>query len=462
MGDRIDIESSRHVYFLGIGGIGMSAVARYLNFKGLKVSGYDRDENELTKKLEAEGMVIHYEDDVLLIPKDIDVIIYTPAIPHDQSEYVYLKNSGIPMLKRSEALKAILHDKKVIAVAGTHGKTSTSAMIAHVLHSQGFPASAFIGGILKNYDSNFIFGDSDWVVLEADEYDRSFLRLYPTIAVVQAMDADHLDIYGDKSQIVQSFKDFTLQVQEQGTLYVREGISEFWGQKEWRDALGARDIELQSFGYGCDSCQVTSRSLVQKEGKTTFEICVGSQSVPCSLSMPGLHNVINATAAAAVAWQLGLSLEQISDGLATFSGIQRRFEMIHSSEDIIIIDDYAHHPVEIEAAINATRGHYADRKLTVVFQPHLFTRTRDFKDGFASSLDMADEVILLDIYPARELPIEGVDSGMIKNLMTIKDKKWLSKEEMIQHLNKEEIEVLLILGAGDINKLIPRIKSKLT
>lgn len=462
MTNQINIESCQHIYFLGIGGIGMSALARYLNFKGIKISGYDRDRTELTKKLEAEGMLIHYVDDVEMIPTDIDIVIYTPAIPVDQGEYVHLSSSGIIMLKRSEALKNLLTTKKVIAVAGTHGKTSTSAMIAHVLHSQGVAISAFIGGILKNYDSNFIYGDSDWVVIEADEYDRSFLRLFPDLAVVQAMDADHLDIYGDKDHIVESFRDFTLQIKPNGKLWVRSKISEFWSDENWKEALELNQVGLSAFDYSDLSAAIYSDDLIQANGQTSFDLCIDDQRVRCELQMPGLHNVVNATGAAAIALQMGLSLDQIAQGLASFKGIQRRFEFVHRSEELVIIDDYAHHPVEIEAAIKGTRSHFPDRKLTVVFQPHLFTRTRDFQDGFAAALDQADEVYLLDIYPARELPIEGVTSELILSLMHLKNKYKSLKEELIVQLDKDQIDVLLILGAGDINKLVSIIKDKLT
>lgn len=458
----MNIEECRHVFFLGIGGIGMSAIARYLNYKKIKISGYDRDCNELTKKLEAEGMAIHYTDNVDNIPDHIDLIIYTPAIPKDCAEYVWLKSLGKPILKRSQALQLILANKHVVAVAGTHGKTSTSALLAHILHSQGFESSAFIGGLMKNYHSNFIYGDGDWVVVEADEYDRSFLRLHPDIAVIQALDADHLDIYGKHEEMIESFKAFTKQIKTGGSLWIRSGLDEFWNNSDWQIALKHNGVSYHSFGLSSEGEQNAKlKNVIPSGSKVKFELELGNQTVECVSVMRGVHNALNATAAAAVAHQLGLTLNQIKLGIASFEGIERRFELVLESENCVVIDDYAHHPEEIKAAINTARANYPDKKLTVVFQPHLYTRTRDFKDGFAESLDMADEVLLLDIYPAREIPIAGVDSEMILSLMTIANKKCLSKEGMLDYIDKEKIEVLLLLGAGDINKLIPRIKEKL-
>jgi UDP-N-acetylmuramate--alanine ligase len=454
------IEECKDVFFLGVGGIGMSAIARYLKFKGINVSGYDRDSNELTKKLEAEGISIHYEDDVSLLPDNIDLIIYTPAIPSDNAEFVYLKQTGIPMLKRSEALKNILAEKKVIAVAGTHGKTSTSAILAHILHSQGFGSSAFIGGLMKNYHSNFLYGNGPWVVVEADEYDRSFLRLHPDIAVIQALDADHLDIYGERQQLLDSFKEFTLQIKEGGTLWMRDNLSDFWQNDNWQKGLESQSVAISGFGEANGDNKVHVSNVSPEGHFVKFELTLGNDKVICHSKMRGFHNVINATAAAAVAFQLGLEPSAIADGISSFEGIERRFELVYEDAQRVLIDDYAHHPVEIDAAVEAVRSNYPDKKLLVIFQPHLFSRTRDFKEGFAAALDKADEVILLDIYPAREKPINGVDSGMIKSLMKMKNNKWLSKDEMINSINKNAKGVILILGAGDINKLIPRIKEK--
>lgn len=460
MSEHIDIEKYQHIYFLGIGGIGMSAVARYLHHKGIRISGYDRDRTELTKTLEALGMEIHYEDSVDLVPTDIDMVVYTPAIPHDMGERVCLEQQDIPMLKRSETLKVILAQKRVIAVSGTHGKTSTSAILAHILHSQGLEVSAFVGGIMSNYGTNFIYGDSDWVVVEADEYDRSFLRLYPDLAIVNAMDADHLDIYGERGNLVQSFDDFLGQVKDGGTIWVRDSIDDFWSDEQWRERLESRGVAVRSFGTGEES-DIRLSGLEQSAGTTSVTIAQDDSLINSESIMPGLHNAVNTTAAAAVALHLGLTSDQIADGIATFAGIQRRFEVLHASDELVMIDDYAHHPVEITAAIRAARSHYPDRRLTVAFQPHLYTRTRDFREGFAEALDLADEVYLIPIYPARELPIEGVTSESILDLMSIDDKKIVAKEELINHLDKDQLEVLMILGAGDIYKLIPEIKSKL-
>lgn len=455
------IEEYRDIFFLGVGGIGMSAIARYLNYKGIRVSGYDRDCNELTKKLEAEGISIHYEDDVNLLPDNIDLIIYTPAIPNDNAEFIFLKDSGKPIMKRSEALKYILAEKNVIAVAGTHGKTSTSAILAHILYSQGFDSSAFIGGLMKNYHSNFIFGSGPWVVVEADEYDRSFLRLHPKIAIIQALDADHLDIYGEREHLIESFKEFTLQIREDGALWIRDTLNDFWQNDQWQRKLKDQNVSVKGFGDNSDTNIVRVGNVTPEGQIVRFELTFGIVKVICQSKMRGFHNVINATAAAAVAFQLGLKPNEIADGIASFEGIERRFELVYEDEVRVLIDDYAHHPVEINAAVDAARSNYPDKKLTVIFQPHLFSRTKDFKEGFAESLDRADEVILLDIYPAREQPVAGVDSGVIKSLMKMKNIKWLSKEDMISSLDKNTKGVILILGAGDINKLIPRIKERI-
>lgn len=456
-----NIEHMKKVYFLGIGGIGMSAVARYLNRSGVSIYGYDRDETILTKQLSAEGMNIHYDCDIKLIPDDIELFIYTPAIPKTNEEWVYLNTLDLPILKRSEALKIILSNKKVIGVAGTHGKTSTSSMLTHLLHSQGFEVSGFIGGILKNYDSNFVFGNSDWAIVEADEYDRSFLRLYPEIAIIQAMDADHLDIYGDKASILDSFKQFTLQVKEGGTVWVKDDISDFWGNQGWIDELIKSNITVKKFGFDNRDCDLNSSEIHKTDGKMHFTMHNDEATWSCELVMPGRHNVYNATAAAAVGLQLGLHPENIQNGLQSFEGIKRRYEILLNRPDLTVIDDYAHHPVEIEAAIEATKAHFPNRKVTVAFQPHLFTRTQDFKEGFAAALDKADRICLLDIYPARELPIEGVTTSVIVALMSNPNVELLSKTELIDRLNKEDLDVLLVLGAGDIDKLLKKILIKL-
>ncbi len=455
------IEDLKKVYFLGIGGIGMSAVARYLNNSGVEIHGYDRDQTTLTEQLEDEGMKIHYQEDTSLIPGDIELVIYTPAIPSTNREWQYLNTLDLHILKRSEALKVILADKKVIGVAGTHGKTSTSSMLAHLLHSQGFESSAFIGGILKNYDSNFIYGDSDWAIVEADEYDRSFLRLYPEVAIIQAMDADHLDIYGDKSSIVDSFQQFTFQIKEGGSLWVRDDINEFWSNQEWLEALEVKNINVKKFGFDNHGCDLHAHDIEKKNGEMQFVMQDDKDKWICKLIMPGRHNIYNATAASAVALQLGLNKENVINGLASFEGIKRRYEILYNEGGVTMIDDYAHHPVEIAAAIEATKRHFPDRHLTVIFQPHLYTRTRDFKEGFASSLDQADRVKLLDIYPARELPIEGVSTQMIIDLMENEEVTLYSKETLVESIEPEEIDVLLVLGAGDIDKLLTKILNKL-
>ncbi len=455
----IDISAMKHIYFIGIGGIGMSALARYFLHEGVRVSGYDRDDNTLTRQLMEEGMDVHFEDRGDDLPEDLDLVVYTPAIPDHHGELSYLRSTVIPVLKRSEALKELFWQKRVIGVAGTHGKTSTSAILAHVLHSQGFAMTAFIGGILKNYDSNFIYGDSDWVVVEADEYDRSFLRLYPEIAVVQAMDADHLDIYGEKSAMIDSFRAYTDQIREGGVALIRQGIGEFWSQSEWQKSLSSKGIDVKGFGQEAEAA-VRWTDYHVEDGWTVFTIHHAGELQECRMLMAGAHNINNATAAAGVALHLGLSLEQVAAGLESFRGIERRFEVLRH-DTITIVDDYAHHPVEIDAAISAARMQYPNRHLTVVFQPHLFTRTRDFQEGFAEALDQADDVVLLPIYSAREEPIDGVTTEIILDRMQSDSKRLLSKEKMIDYLDREKIDVLLTLGAGDINKLLSKILLKL-
>ena len=456
----LNIEAINHIYFLGIGGIGMSALARYFKKIEIIVSGYDRECTELTKKLEAEGMKIHYETNTDLIPDKIDLVIYTPAISQYDEEMAFLRRSEAPLLKRSEALQLILKDKKVIAVAGTHGKTTTSAMLAHILDVSGYEFTAFVGGIMNNYDSNFLGGMGDLVIIEADEYDRSFLRLNPEKAVIHAIDADHLDIYRDFADLKASFRKFTMQINPGGSLWVSQQLYGHIIDSTWRDDLAGRNIAVRRFGHTMD-CEAKTMDIRQSEGSTQFDIQMSGRWYKCRIKMPGHHNVMNALAASALAEEIGVSPVHIVEALASFSGIRRRFEWIYRSDDLIIIDDYAHHPVEISAVIDTVRNHYDQKHLTVVFQPHLYSRTRDLQSAFARVLDRADEVYLLDIYPAREKVIEGISSQNILSHMTLKQKKIVKKDDLINHLDKSKIQILVFLGAGDIYQLIPFIKSKL-
>jgi UDP-N-acetylmuramate--alanine ligase len=445
----------KHVYFIGIGGIGMSAIARYFIAQGKKVSGYDKTQTVLTTQLSDEGMEIHYDDELEVIPEDIDVIIYTPAIPKDHKGYNYLMQSGIPMMKRSEALGLISNDKKSIGVAGTHGKTTTSAMTTHVLKVGGIDVSAFLGGITVDYQSNFLIGQSDVVVLEADEYDRSFLRLSPFIASISSMDPDHLDIYGDESVMIEGFKAYAAKIRDNGFLIIKQGLLDKFSVHELM-ALSIRGISVLEYG---ESGQVQITNVRVENGKYIFDYQGLNQEIKdIIMSMPGRHNVENASVAITVALINGIAHENIRKALAGFKGIQRRFERIIESKELVFIDDYAHHPGELKVAIDAAKTLYPDRKLTGIFQPHLYTRTRDFVDGFAEELDKLDEVILMDIYPARELPIEGVTSEIIFNKMKNQNKKLVTKETLMDVLKEYHPQVLMTLGAGDIDTFVPKIK----
>jgi UDP-N-acetylmuramate--alanine ligase len=450
------IKEVKHIYFLGIGGIGMSALARYFLKAGKMISGYDKTSTVLTKTLESEGMEIHYEENVSLIPDSIDMVIFTPAIPKDNAEYVHLINS-MPIYKRSEVLGMISKEKKTIAVAGTHGKTTTCSIVSYLLKNSGIDISAFVGGIMKNFNSNYLYGDSDWVVAEADEYDRSFLRLYPDIAVILSMDADHLDIYGDKKSVHQGFKDFTLNIKQGGSLWVHTSIRNNIDE-EWKRALMDNGVSIQTFGINEGDLHATDVRV--ENGRFHYSLKVDNAIDGFALALGGRHNVSNAVVATAVSKELGCTWEDLKQSIESFKGIKRRFELVAEKDDAVLIDDYAHHPTELKAAINATRELYPNKKLTVVFQPHLFTRTRDFVDGFAKELSKPDTLILTEIYPARELPIEGVTSNIIFEKVTLEDKQLIHQSELIDTLKNKPFEILLITGAGDIDKKVIEIKEK--
>jgi len=445
-----------HVYFIGIGGIGMSAIARYFIAQGKKVSGYDKTQTVLTDHLKEEGMNIHFEDELSFIPNDIDLIIYTPAIPKDHIGYNHLLNSGIPMMKRSEALGMISNDKISVGVAGTHGKTTTSAMTAHVLKVGGIDVSAFLGGITADYKSNFLIGKSDVVVLEADEYDRSFLRLSPFIASISSMDPDHLDIYGDSSVMIDGFKAYASNIRDNGYLIIKEGLLNQFTTNELM-ALTNRGIRVYEFGEG--EVQIHISNIRIQSGRYVFDYSgLGHEIKDVVMSMPGKHNVENACVAITVGILNDITHENIKKALVGFKGIQRRFERIIDRKDLVFIDDYAHHPGELKVAIDAARTLYPDKKLTGIFQPHLYSRTKDFEDGFAEELDKLDEIILMDIYPARELPIEGITSERIFERMKNQNKKLVTKATLMDTLRDYNPEVLMTLGAGDIDTFVPKIK----
>lgn len=454
----MDLKNIKSVYFIGIGGIGMSALARYFNMKGIQVSGYDKTETELTKTLVSEGIEIHYEDNIDLLPKEIDLVVYTPAVPTTHNEYEHLLKSGITIMKRAQLLGLISRASKTIAVAGTHGKTTTSSMTAHVLLQCGEDISAFLGGILSGYETNYFLGNSEWVVAEADEFDRSFLHLSPEIAVVNSIEADHLDIYGDASHVKESYWEFIHKTREGQYLLLSEFVID--------DLLEAEVEELKSkykvkvFGFG-DDCDIKLSNVKVLDGAVYFDYKSEFATLnDVKILMPGYHNVMNASVAITVALMLDKKEEDVLNAIASFKGIKRRFERIVEGE-IDYIDDYAHHPTEIRMAVTAAKMMYPDKKVVGVFQPHLFTRTRDFADEFATELGKLDEVILMEIYPARELPIEGINSTMLLNKINNENKHLLTEEEILNRLKNKNYDVVMTLGAGNIDLLIPKIKELL-
>ena len=425
---------------LGIGGIGMSALARYYHSKGYTVAGYDRTPSQLTQQLENEGMAIHYEDNPTLLPALIDFVVYTPAVPKDLKELEALQQNDIKIMKRSEALGLVSEQHFTIAVAGTHGKTTTTAMVAHILHACGKDTTAFIGGIANNFNSNLLLGQADdsIMVVEADEYDHSFLRLHPNISIINSIDADHLDIYGDKQHLVAGFNDFA-QLTD-GKVIVKEGLAIHTDH-------GIR------FGFG-DSCDYRAEIIKSEKGVTDFIIHSEGQRTEVKLPMAGNHNVLNATAAFIAARQVGIEPETIAEALATFKGVKRRFDIRVNNEKHCYIDDYAHHPEEIRSCLTAVKASFPEKRLTLIFQPHLFSRTRDFMDEFASVLALADELILLDIYPARELPIEGITSKALLDKVQMNDKHICQKSELISLIDSKKPELLVTMGAGDIDRFV--------
>lgn len=440
----------KNAYFIGIGGIGMSAIARYFKFKGLNVAGYDRTESELTDTLQKEGIDVHYVDNVDFIPKDIEntLVVYTPAIPHDLKELNYVMDNGYNVFKRSKVLGEITDGERCLAVSGTHGKTTTSTLTAHILDESGEGCSAFLGGISKNYDTNLLMSHTPTVVVEADEFDRSFLQLHPEIAVITAMDADHLDIYGDLEHVHEAFKAFASQVS--GTIIVKLGLD-----------ITSKDTnaKILRYHYNDPKADFYARNpQPDKLGYFSFDIVWPGgviEGVKCGT--PGWVNVENSVAAAAICLTYGLKPEAIKHAIGTFQGVKRRLDIHVNTEKISYIDDYAHHPKELSTAISSMRDIFPGRKLTAIFQPHLYTRTRDFADDFATALSKVDKLILLDIYPAREEPIPGVTSEIIFDKVTAPEKVMLHKEELMGYLEKEPVDVLITFGAGNIADFIAPI-----
>jgi UDP-N-acetylmuramate--alanine ligase len=437
----------------------MSAIARYFLLLGVEVHGYDKTRTPLTESLENEGVSIHYNEDPSAIPADLDLIVYTPAIPAEHKEWELLIASGVPLKKRAEVLGIISAAKRTIAVAGTHGKTSTSSMTTAFLRSAGVDVTGFLGGIVKDFDSNFVYGESDWVVVEADEFDRSFMHLNPEICVLLSMDADHLDIYGNHEEMLSTFRDFTMNINEGGSLLITNEIKEkITG--DWKDALEAKGIRIYEFGI--NEGHYNSTGLSTRNHAFGFDFNVGSETKFSSeINMPGKHNVSNATGALGICELLECDSKLLAEGVRSFEGIKRRFDFGKKSDDQVYIDDYAHHPSELNVSIQAARDLYPNKKITAVFQPHLFSRTNDFMDDFAEELSRVDELILMEIYPAREKPMIGVTSSVLKSKINKENVPVLSEEEVLEYVGerKAELEVLMTLGAGNIDRLVEPIKS---
>jgi UDP-N-acetylmuramate--alanine ligase len=459
----MDIRQYKSVYFLGIGGIGMSALARYFRRLGARVSGYDKTPTELTRQLAEEGIPVHFEEKPELVPDHPDLVVYTPALPKDHKELLFVTEKGFPLKKRSEVLGMITQNQRTIAIAGTHGKTTVTTMAAHIFRTAGKDSIAFLGGISKNYHTNLITpglsvqtltGSPEYFIAEADEFDRSFLRLYPDIAVVTSADADHLDIYGNLDEVKLSFGKFTSQVQKNGTLILKKGCGVV---PENTDNYTVHTYHLEG---GADFYPANIRLV---KSRFVFDLITPSRTIRnITLGLPGKFNLENAVAASAVAFTAGIPDEMIAQALERFEGVERRFDFQILRDDLVYIDDYAHHPEELKACIRAVKEIFPGKRVTGIFQPHLFSRTRDFADAFAKSLELLDELILLEIYPAREHPIQGIDSAMLLEKVNLKNKKICSKPEVLDELKTLKPEVLLTLGAGDIDQLIKPIQKLFT
>lgn len=436
-----------NVYFIGIGGIGMSAIARYFVANGKQVSGYDKTPTEITNSLEEIGVTIHFEDDIKAVSEvflnpENTLVVYTPAIPKNHSEFNYFKDNGFNVLKRSAVLGEITKQTVCLAVAGTHGKTTTTSILGHLLHVCNVPVTAFLGGISENYNSNLIINGTEVTVVEADEFDRSFLTLSPDLACITSMDADHLDIYGNAEALVSTFKEFSECIKPNGKLFIKNGLP------------------LKGITYGIeDDSDYCAQNISIVNGSYVFDVKTPSGIYKnFKFSLPGRHNLSNAIIALAMAAEYGCSYEELAKGLETYQGVKRRFTYQIKTDDFVFIDDYAHHPEEINAVHQAVREMYPDKKVLAIFQPHLFSRTKDFVDGFAESLSKFDELLLLDIYPARELPIEGVTSKWLLDKIENSNKKLIQKTEIINEIKKSEAQIVLTIGAGDIGVEVKHIK----
>ncbi|ULC60394.1 UDP-N-acetylmuramate--L-alanine ligase [Flaviramulus sp. BrNp1-15] len=445
----MNLNSIHNIYFIGIGGIGMSALARYFHANKKHIAGYDKTQTELTDSLENLGIKVHFEDAVSNIETKFlnlenTLIVYTPAIPQAHKELAYFKNNGFNILKRSQILGLITENTFCLAVAGTHGKTTTTSILGHLMNECNVPLTAFLGGISENYNSNLILNGTDVSVVEADEFDRSFLTLSPDMACITSMDADHLDIYGDASQLIKSFEDFSKRIKSNGKLFVKNGLP------------------IKGITYGIeDDSDYTIQNIKIKNGTYVFDVKTPKTVLEnLEFNLPGRHNLSNALIALAMSVEYGCPHQQLAKALASYKGVKRRFTYHIKTDDLVFIDDYAHHPEEINAVHHAIREMYPDKKVLAIFQPHLFSRTRDFIDEFAKSLSQFDEVILLDIYPARELPIEGVNSNWLLGKISNKNKQLVSKENLIPQIHKSTAQIVLTIGAGDIGEEVKRIKKE--
>ncbi|MFC4096384.1 UDP-N-acetylmuramate--L-alanine ligase [Euzebyella saccharophila] len=445
----MNLKTVHNVFFIGIGGIGMSALARYFKFINKNVAGYDKTETPLTQELVELGVTVHYEDDVSLIGTEFKdtaktLVVYTPAVPIEHSQYQYFLNRGFDIKKRSEVLGLITKSSYCLAVAGTHGKTTTTSILAHLLNEVEAPFTGFLGGISEDFDSNFVFRGADISVVEADEFDRSFLRLFPNVACVTSMDADHLDIYGDVEALRTSFRDFVGQLQPGGHLLVRNGLP------------------LEGLTYGIeDGSDFCIENLKVEGGSYQFDVRTPQELLTnLRFSKPGRHNLLNGLVALAMASFTDYPVQELAKGLSTFKGVQRRFSYLIKRDDLVFIDDYAHHPTEINAVFEAVSEMHPNKKTVVVFQPHLFSRTRDFADEFAQCLSQFDSVLLMDIYPAREKPIEGITSDWLLEKIQSPYKKRIEKTNLLAEIKQQEPQVLISMGAGDIGLLVKIIKKE--
>lgn len=450
----MDIKEIKSVYFLGAGGIGMSAIARYFLHKGLVVAGYDKTPSALTHRLEQEGMLLHYDENIDEIPHacrnpQVCMVVYTPAIPESHVELQYFKSNGFEVLKRAQVLGSLTRTHRGLCFAGTHGKTTTSTMCAHIMHQSHVDCNAFLGGISKNYGSNYILSDtSDYIVIEADEFDRSFHWLRPWMSVITSTDPDHLDIYGTKEAYLESFRHYTTLIKPGGALIIHEGLEM---QEDVND-------EVRVFRYSLNGGDFHAENIKIENGAITFDFISPIENVTqVELGHPIPINVENAVAAMAMAQLNGCTAEELRYGMSTYKGVDRRFDFKVNNERHVFLSDYAHHPKEIYQSAKSLRELYHDRHVTAIFQPHLYTRTRDFYKEFAEALSQLDEVILCDIYPAREAPIPGVTSALIYNELTCKGKSMIHKEDVIDLVKKRDFDVLVVLGAGDLDNYVPQM-----